>query len=108
MQATYKTTRSNGTHIYSLSGTPKEIEEYKAAKGSYFMLDTSEGIHKGKPLYFTSRALSSTTEYKLVGGNLEAETSAVQVEMLNALAQVGKFSLNDLQKFAAMKAAGLV
>ena len=108
MQVTYKTTRSNGTHIYSLTGTPEEMKAFKAAKGTYYIEDTSEGIHKGKPLYFTSRALSSSTEYKLVGANLEAETSAIQVQMLDALAQVGKFSLTDLQKFAAMKAAGLV
>jgi hypothetical protein len=108
MKVTYKTTRSNGTHIYSLTGTPEELAQYKTEKGSYYLEDTSEGVHKGRPLYFTTRALSSSSEYKLEKGNLEAETSIVQVQILDALSQVGKFSLNDLQKFAAMKAAGLL
>ena len=108
MKATYKTTRSNGTHIYWLSGTKEELAAYKAEKGSYYTEDNAEGINKGKPLYFTTRALSDTEEYTLNKGNLDSAASAVQQTMLNALAQVGKFSLNDLQKFAAMKAAGLV
>jgi len=108
MKAIYKTTRSNGTHIYWLTGSKEELEAFKKAKGSYYTEDNAEGIHKGKPLYFTTRALSSEEEYTHNNGNLDSAASAMQQTMLNALSQVGKFSLTDLQKFAAMKAAGLV
>ena len=108
MKATYKTTRNNGTHIYWLSGTKEELAAFKVAKGSYYVEDNAEGPKKGQPLYFTTRALADTEEYVLNNGNLDSASNAMQQTILNSLSQVGKFSLTDLQKFAAMKAAGLV
>ena len=108
MKASYKTTRNNGTHIYWLSGSKEELAAFKAAKGSYYTEDNSEGPHKGQPLYFTTRALSDNEDYVLNNGNLDSSSNAMQQTILNSLSQVGKFSLTDLQKFAAMKAAGLI
>jgi hypothetical protein len=94
-----------------LSGTPAEIKAYseaKAASGYAAIADDSEGPHKGALLYFTSRSLSSTMEYKLNGTNLDSSASAEQQKIVDALATIGSTSLNDLQKYAAMKTAGLI
>lgn len=104
MKAIFKTTNKSGAYTYSLQGTDKEIAAYKAAKGSFYREDENEA-----PLYFTSRPLNSETEYSLdAKGYLVAEDSAQTQTVLNALSTVAKLSLNDLQKFAAMKAAGLI
>ena len=104
MKAIFKNTNKSGAFTYTLTGTDKEIAAYKAAKGSFYREDENKA-----PLYFTSRPLNSETEYTLdAKGYLTAETSAQTQTILNALASVAQLDLNSLQKFAAMKAAGLV
>lgn len=104
MKAIFKTANKSGAFTYSLTGTAKELEAYKKAKGAYYREDESKA-----PLYFTTRPLNSETEYTLdAKGYLTAETSAQTQTILNALSSVGSLSLNDLQKYAAMKQAGLI
>lgn len=104
MKAIFKNTNKSGAFTYSLTGTKEELAAYKAAKGSYYREDENK-----TPLYFTTRPLNSETEYTLdAKGYLTAETSAQTQNVLNALSSVAQLSLNDLQKFAAMKQAGLI
>jgi len=104
MQAIFHTTNKSGSTAYTLVGTKEEIAAYKKAKGSYYR-ETEDG----KPLYFTSRPLSSETNYTLdKAGYLSANDTAKAQQIKNALASVAGTSLNDLQKYASMVQAGLV
>ena len=104
MKATFHTTNKSGSTAYTLTGTPEEIKAYKAAKGTYYR-ETKDG----KPLYFTSRPLSSEVNYTLdKAGYLSANDTAKAQQIKNALASVAGTSLNDLQKYSAMVQAGLV
>lgn len=102
-KVTFKNANKSGAYTYTLSGTDKELADYKKAKGVNYREEN------GVPLYFTSRPLSSEVEYSLDGaGYLVAPMSNSGQAIINKLAEVSQFSLNDLQKYAAMKAAGLI
>ena len=104
MKAVFKNANKSGAFTYSLTGTAKELAAYKLAKGTYYREDESKA-----PLYFTKRPLSSEIEYTMdSAGYLTAATSSQTQVVLNALSSVGQLSLNDLQKYAAMKQAGLI
>ena len=104
MKAIFHTTNRSGSNAYTLSGTPEEIKAYKTAKGTFY-----RQTDDGKPLYFTSRPLSSETEYTMdKAGYLSANDVAKAQAIKNALASVAGTSLNDLQKYSAMVQAGLV
>lgn len=104
MKAIFHTNNKSGSKSYVLTGSDKELEAYKKARGSFYR-ETDDK----KPLYFTSRSLSSETEYKLdAQGYLTANDTAKAQSINNALASVAGTSLNDLQKYATMVQAGLV
>lgn len=104
MKASFHTTNKSGSTAYTLTGTKEEIASYKKAKGSFY-----RETEKGLPLYFTSRPLSSETEYALdEKGYLSANDVSKAQTIKNALASVAGTSLNDLQKYASMVQSGLV
>lgn len=48
-----KTGSTEFTRVYTLDGNPEELELYKKNKGTFYREGT-EGIAKGKPLFFTN------------------------------------------------------
>lgn len=104
MKVTFLNSRDNGVKIYALTGTAKELADYKKVKGDKHIEDKATG----KPLYFTSRPMSSDIEYVLDkdGYLIDSEGAGKAQEVLNALSQFKGMNLMDLQKFAAIKQAG--
>lgn len=104
MKVTYLNSKDNGVKIYALTGTAEELKAYKKSKGDKYIEDKVTS----KPLYFTSRPMSSDTEYTLDkdGYLVDSESAGKAQEVLNALSQFKGMNLMDLQKFAAIKQAG--
>ena len=107
MKVKFINARDNGTKIYGLIGTTKEIADHKAAvekRNQKYILDKSTGM----PLYFTSRPLSSESEYTLDKDGYLEDKNAISKsqEVLDTLAMFKGMSVTDLQKFAQIKQAG--
>ena len=51
-----KATTGNTVFVYSVSGTPAQIEAYKAAQGDNLVMDTESNT----PLWFTTRCIGNS------------------------------------------------
>ena len=102
MKAIYKgkTKKDPNTKIYWLDCTDAEKAEYQKIKGTEHYREDDK---TGKALYFTSRALSSEIDYKLVDGSLTTEAESKVQATLNLLAKYDGMSLEDLQKANQIK-----
>lgn len=52
----YRSKNGNAVFVYSVAGTPAQIEAFKAAQGDNFREDTTNGT----PLWFTTRCVGNT------------------------------------------------
>lgn len=55
LSRSYKSKNGNTVFVYSVSGTPAQIEAYKAAQG-----DNYRETEDGTPLWFTTRCIGNT------------------------------------------------
>lgn len=62
---------------YAVEGTKEELDEYEAAKGANFST-VEEGIHKGKPIFFSSRSFAAKGESAEVRMDANGNFSAIQ------------------------------
>jgi hypothetical protein len=101
MKAIYKSKKRDNPNvkIYILDCTDAEKAEYMKVKGTEYYVEDE----KGRPLYFTQRALSSELDYKLVDGSLTTEAESKVQATLNLLAKYDGMSLEDLQKANQIK-----
>lgn len=98
------TTRS-GTYVYAVKGDAESLKAYKAAKGAYYRENDDK-----EPLYFTRGVIAAGTEMEIdaSGNRVPVKASAEEQAIVDGLAKFSKVSVNDAQKYAALKAAGLV
>jgi hypothetical protein len=103
--SSYRSQKGNTTFRYEVSGTPEQIEEYKAVQGEFFREDTTTG----KPLWFTTRFCGNSGTLILAGkeGAKRYVPDMSAFEKADSLAkQFGGSLGNELAKHAAAELLG--
>jgi hypothetical protein len=97
----YKSKNGNTVFVYTVTGTPAQMEAYKAAQGDQFR-ETEEGV----ALWFTTRCIGNAgTLIITVKGKIVPDMSAFEQAASLAKQYGGNFG-QELARMAAMQLVG--
>lgn len=100
LSRSYKSQKGNTVFVYSVSGTPAQIEAYKAAQG-----DNYRESEDGTPLWFTTRCIGNSGELIITAkGKVVPDMSAYE----QAASLAAQFGGNFGQELARASVAALV
>lgn len=100
LMRSYKSQKGNTVFVYSVTGTPAQIEAYKAAQG-----DNYREAEDGTPLWFTTRCIGNSGELVITAkGKIVPDMSAYE----QAASLAAQFGGNFGQELAKATVAQLL